>query len=185
MNYNHKKKNKAKNSEENSNKARLSPKGITIDFLRKNIEENLPYLARELNNPKLGSFISLNKNRNLIKKNNKDQYKPPESPDFFDSSGGKTVLDQRKERLDSIKKRFTSKYNKDSELFYPKTVDFLRRCSNLEEAEEIIKFQLKMKEITKKEAEDLMIFCRRHGLQYFGNKKNTGYYEKRYRRSNF
>lgn len=81
----------------------------------------------------------------------------------------------------SIKSRVKSDYSENSELFLPKTEDFLRRCSNLKEAEEIIAFQLKQKYISEKQAEDLIKICREKGLTSFGPKKEWGYYERTYR----
>ena len=74
-----------------------------------------------------------------------------------------------------------SQYDQETELFLPKTEDFLRRCSTLEEAEEIIDHQLKIHEITKEQADYLRELCRKHGVRYFGGKKEWGYYEKTYR----
>ena len=46
-----------------------------------------------------------------------------------------------------------SQYDQETELFLPKTEHFLRRCSTLEEAEEIIDHQLKVQEITQEQAD--------------------------------
>lgn len=81
----------------------------------------------------------------------------------------------------SIKSKVKSDYNEDSELYLPKTEDFLRRCSDLKEAEEIIAFQLKQRYISEKQAEELIKICREKGLASFGPKKEWGYYERTYR----
>ena len=60
----------------------------------------------------------------------------------------------------------------------PNVVDFLRRCSNDEEALEIIEYMRNRGEVTKKEAEELCTQLREKGLRSFGPKKTPGYYEK-------
>ncbi len=152
-------------------KAKLSEKGITIDFSREDIEKNLPNLARELNNPKEDSIFSINEYR---KKDELSTIKNELSVKDIDDLSENLL----KKKIPNIK----SIYDEDSELYYPKTEDFIRRCSNLEEAEKIIDFQLKMKEITEKEAKELKSICQTKGIEYFGPKKKKGYYERTYRK---
>ena len=66
-------------------------------------------------------------------------------------------VDERKEEqmFGNKNKQIKSIYSEDSELYYPKTEDFIRRCTNLNEAFEIIEFQLRNNSITKEEAENL------------------------------
>ena len=130
---------------------KLSPKGMTIDFSRQDLEEALPNLTKELIEPGSRSVLSFNQIQH--------------------------------ELINKIKrKKIESRYEKESELYYPKTEDFIRRCSNQSEFEEIIKYQLKVKEITEDKAKELLDLCYLHGLEYFGPHKKNGYYERTYRK---
>jgi hypothetical protein len=225
-----------KDSDEKRNKkdrpyrAKLSDKGITIDYLKEDIEKSLPHLARELNTPEGNSKFSLNEY--LEKINDVSEEEPEDIPeeDFNededneecnynvndgiskenmdnsdeennekDSSSSndmnsnkphiKEDMNQYKELSPeelkvlktSMKSGVKSQYNEDSELYFPKTEDFLRRCSSLKEAEEIIAFQLKQKHITEEKADELIKLCKEKGIQSFGSKKEWGYYERTYR----
>jgi hypothetical protein len=58
----------------------------------------------------------------------------------------------------------------------PDVVDFLRRCDNNQQAEEIIGFLEKRGEITETYAQELKQQLRKKGLRSFGPKKKEGYY---------
>jgi len=60
----------------------------------------------------------------------------------------------------------------------PDAVDYIRRCGNAEEAEEVIAFLEKRAEISKEYAETLRQQLRDHGLASFGSKKEWGYYSR-------
>jgi hypothetical protein len=60
--------------------------------------------------------------------------------------------------------------------FDPDVVDFLRRCDNNQQAEEIIDFLEKRGEITDTYARKLRQQLRKNGLRSFGPKKEAGYY---------
>ncbi len=60
--------------------------------------------------------------------------------------------------------------------FSPSAVDFLRRCENEKEAEEIIDFLERRGEITPEYARGLRKQLREKGLRSFGSKKEPGYY---------
>jgi hypothetical protein len=60
----------------------------------------------------------------------------------------------------------------------PDVIDFLRRCDNNHQAEEIISFLEKRKEITDAYAHKLRQQLRKNGLRSFGPKKEEGYYLK-------
>jgi len=63
--------------------------------------------------------------------------------------------------------------------YEPNVVDFLRRCSSDEEAQEIIEYMRGRGEVTCEEAEALCSQLREKGVRSFGPKKEPGYYEKK------
>ena len=139
-------------NKDSEKKAKISKDKRSVDYSRDEIESLLPNLAGELAG---------------------DQHNPLEIvPENLESAPRSP---------EEIKKATESQYIPDSELFLPKTEDYLRRCSSLEEAEEIIDHQLKINEITLEHANELREICKKHGLGYFGQKKEWGYYEKTYR----
>ncbi len=139
--------------EKDSNKkAKISKDKRSIEYSRDEIETLLPNLAEELTKSQ-----EFSENQTISK---------PEDP-----------LRTR----DEVKKAIQSRYDPDTELFLPRTEDFLRRCSTDEEAFEIIDYQLKIHEITEEQANKLRDLCKKYGVRHFGQKKEWGYYEKTYR----
>jgi hypothetical protein len=63
----------------------------------------------------------------------------------------------------------------------PDIVDFLRRCDNNGQAEEIINFMEKRGEITHHHAQNLRKQLKKRGLRSFGTKKKEGHYFERNR----
>ena len=59
---------------------------------------------------------------------------------------------------------------------FPDAVDYIRRCSNIEEAEEVINFLENRNEISTDYAESLRRQLRERGLASFGSRKQWGYY---------
>jgi len=62
--------------------------------------------------------------------------------------------------------------------YTPSVIDFLRRCSDDEEALEIIEYMRRRGEVSVKEAEELCAQLEEKGVRSFGPKKEPGYYEK-------
>jgi len=60
----------------------------------------------------------------------------------------------------------------------PTVVDFIRRCGSEKEAQEIIEYMEKKKEIGKGEAQRMRNQLKTKGLRSFGPKKDYGYYLK-------
>lgn len=133
-------------------KAKISNDGRAVDYSMDEIKNLLPNLANELSD-------SQNPPLDIP---TTTQYNEPRSPE-------------------QVKNVVQSLYDTDSELFLPKTEDYLQRCSSLEEAKEIINYQLKINEITKEQADEFLKLCKKHGVRYFGKKKEWGYYERTYR----
>lgn len=68
--------------------------------------------------------------------------------------------------------------SKKFEGYNPDVIDFLRRCDNEEQAEEVIKFLLKKKEISQGYASRLRRQLKEKGVRSFGSKKEGDYYIK-------
>lgn len=62
--------------------------------------------------------------------------------------------------------------------YEPDVIDFLRRCDNEKQAEEIITYLEKRKEISRSYARRLRKQLRQKGVRSFGPKKEEGYYLK-------
>lgn len=60
--------------------------------------------------------------------------------------------------------------------YMPDVIDFIRRCDNEQQAEEIIKYLEKRKEISHEYARRLKKQLREKGVRSFGSKKEEGYY---------
>ena len=122
-------------------KPHLSPKGITIEFSRQDLENTLPNLTKELNDPNNRSNLSFEQIQNAYN----DSHLLPDS-ELNKKEPNKSIDDSEdnEELSKKKKKKIESRYDKESELYYPKTEDFLRRCSNQTEFEEIIEYQLKI-----------------------------------------
>lgn len=83
---------------------------------------------------------------------------------------GKSLADIEFESDPPKKERRYQSYN-------PEAVDFLRRCKTIEQAEEIIAYLEKRKEIQKQEATALRKQLKEKGLKSFGAPKRLGFYE--------
>jgi hypothetical protein len=60
--------------------------------------------------------------------------------------------------------------------FNPSIIDFIRRCENETQAEEIISYMQKKGEITREYAQELRCKLKRDGVRCFGPKKEEYYY---------
>ena len=63
--------------------------------------------------------------------------------------------------------------------YNPDVIDFLRRCENEEQGEEVIRFLLDRKEISRSYASRLRRQLREKGVRSFGSKKECDYYLRR------
>jgi len=97
--------------------------------------------------------------------------------------GNSTLFNDEKNIKKEIIENLKSEYNEDSELYYPKAEDFLRRCETNEQGLEIINFLLKSNQISIDKANKLKKVINEKGIRYFGEKKVWGYYERTYRNS--
>ncbi len=62
--------------------------------------------------------------------------------------------------------------------YMPDIIDFIRRCDNEEQAEEIISYMERRGEISREYARRLRKQLKERGLRSFGSKKGEGYYFK-------
>jgi hypothetical protein len=60
----------------------------------------------------------------------------------------------------------------------PNAIDFIRRCTNEDQAYEIIEYLENRGEVSKEEAEKLCKQLKKEGLRSFGRKKDPGFYER-------
>lgn len=81
--------------------------------------------------------------------------------------------------IDSVRTEVSEEDEKDPLRGYsPDVIDFLRRCSKLEEAEEIISFLEKRGEVSHIQAKKIRDQLNKKGLRSFGTKKEDGHYFK-------
>jgi len=81
-------------------------------------------------------------------------------------------------KIDSVRSetKDDERRSKKFDRYMPDVVDFLRRCDNFEEADEIIGFLEKRGEISNDHADKLRKQLHEKGLRSFGSKKEHGYY---------
>jgi len=96
------------------------------------------------------------------------------------SSG--SINDLETEEIVGISKPKPLSKEEEQELSDPKVENFLCRCKTVDQAEDIIKYCLKRKEITPERAEELLNKIKKEGLRSFGEHKAWGHFERKYRR---
>jgi len=89
---------------------------------------------------------------------------------------GKRKISIRSIRQDQESAENATANSKDLVDYDPDVVDFLRRCDNNRQAEEIINFMEKRVEITQSHAQNLRDQLKKRGLRSFGTKKKEGCY---------
>ena len=62
--------------------------------------------------------------------------------------------------------------------YTPGVIDFICRCKSNEEAEEIIEYLQKKGDITEETAKELKKQLHEKGLEFFGEHRTPGYYER-------
>ncbi|MHA1404727.1 MAG: DUF2095 family protein [Candidatus Helarchaeota archaeon] len=93
-----------------------------------------------------------------------------------------TKEDHEELQIDAIRQDPKLAENKADELRNPDTISFIRRCETVEQAREVIEFQLKRGKITEAQAARFLVQLDSEGLRSFGPKKEPGYYEKHFPR---
>jgi hypothetical protein len=107
---------------------------------------------------------------------NKDQFKKT-----FPNLAKEMDSDERKLSINSIRSdpktaEKTATTQKNLSNYDPDIIDFLRRCDNKKQAEEIITYMQDRGEITPNYAQKLRQQLRKKGVRSFGPKKEEGYY---------
>ena len=120
----------------NTNKAKLSEDKLTVDYDMKDFSENLPFIAKELNQKDHPGVIPL--------KNIQFEDEVPNDPGV---------------------------------------IDFIRRCSKISEAFDIIEYLANRGEISVEELKKIKNKLKTEGLESFGEHKEKGYYERKFRRN--
>jgi len=84
-------------------------------------------------------------------------------------------------RIDSIRTEEENfKEIEKHETYMPTAIDYLRRCENDKEGEEVISYLEKKGEISSEYAEKLRTQLHEKGIRSFGSKKEDGYYLKKW-----
>jgi len=137
----------------------ISQDELSIDYDKEDLLETLPNLAKELLNPHYDSKMPITGISNQIEDSEENIH--------IDD------LDDDEETLitcDEIPKD-------------PDAIEFLRRCSNPQEALEIISFLEQKNQINKEQAQKYREKLEKEGLDAFGEHKSPGHYERKFRRN--
>ena len=139
--------------------SRVSDDKLTIDYNKDELKHLLPELTREIDD-KTDKRISFGE---MIEElDNMEMYED-------------TLSDEENTDEEWEQKR-------DQELKNPDAISFIRRCSTIEEALQIIDFLEKRGELTSIMATKYRNQLHTLGLESFGPKKEPGYYERAYPR---
>jgi len=84
------------------------------------------------------------------------------------------------EKAMCIEVRGSRTSDEDFQVGMPDAVDYIRRCKNVQEAEEVISYLERTKQISKFKASELREQLYSQGLESFGSHKEFGYYMKKY-----
>lgn len=86
----------------------------------------------------------------------------------------KTAITSVRSDVQTGEKAFSKKFAS----YMPDVIDFIRRCDNEEQVEEIISYMERRKEISREYAKRLRKQLKEKGVRSFGSKKEEGYYLK-------
>jgi len=108
----------------------------------------------------------------------KDQIKKtfPNLAEEMDMGKQKILINSIRSNPETAEK--TAKAQKNLSNYNPDIIDFLRRCDNKQQAEEIINYMENRGEINQNYAQKLRQQLKKKGLRSFGPKKEEGYYFK-------
>lgn len=84
-------------------------------------------------------------------------------------------------KIDSFRVEPNKEHVVESNMFTdysPDVIDFLRRCENVEQAEEIICYLENRKEISPEDSKKIRLQLKTKGIRSFGSKKENDYYLK-------
>ncbi|OLS14867.1 MAG: hypothetical protein RBG13Loki_1499 [Promethearchaeota archaeon CR_4] len=155
-------------SEKEEKKRRIRPKfqpiqpkvredNLTIDYEKMELEHLLPELTREIHE-KQDQRLTFHE---VVEELEDEQPQEPETTEEMEQ-----IVDIQWEM------------QRDKELRNPDAISFIRRCSTINEAQEIIDYLEKRGELTPELASKYRDQLLSSGLESFGPKKEPGYYEK-------
>ncbi len=159
-------------SEENDRKRKVRPKfqpiqpkiredKLTIDYDKEDLEHLLPELTREIHE---------NCDQRLSFGEVAEELENEESEEAQTAEEAEQAAEVRWQK------------QQDQELKNPDAVSFIRRCSTIDEAKQIIDYLEKRGELTPELASKYREQLLNAGLESFGPKKEPGYYEKAFPR---
>ncbi len=110
---------------------------------------------------------------------NKERFKKifPNLANEMNTSEQKLEINSIRSNAEDAEK--AAKAQKNLSNYSPDIIDFLRRCDNEKQAEEIIAYMENRSEITPNYAQRLRQQLRKKGVRSFGPKKEEGYYFQR------
>lgn len=100
---------------------------------------------------------------------------------MFPYLAGEMEAKEHKATITSVRSDFQTGEKASSKKFagyMPDVIDFIRRCDNTQQAEEIIQYLEKRGEISQQYAKKLRKQLRKKGVRSFGSKKEEDYYLK-------
>jgi hypothetical protein len=107
---------------------------------------------------------------------NKDQFKKMFPNLAKEMNAGEQKLTINSVRSNTQTAEKAAKAQKNLSNYDPDIIDFIRRCDNDQQAEEIIAYMEKRGEIARKYAQKLRQQLKKKGVRSFGPKKEEGYY---------
>lgn len=179
-----------------------SKDGLTIDYDKEDFNKSLPFLAKELGDNRSQGRLQINgieqDPENPQEEPNENAFNIEDDSDTeisIENGLGKkknierqefkeNFVSQSQEKRKKIEEYVAKQSNSSEfqELYNPKAEDFIRRCNTLDQAEEVIEYLLKRKEISMQDAQTLRDKLKKEGLTSYGPKKSWGYFERKYRR---
>ena len=107
---------------------------------------------------------------------NKEQFKKMFSNLVKEMNSSEQKLAIKSIRSNTETAEKVAKAQKNLSNYDPDIIDFLRRCDNKQQAEEIIAYMENRGEVTRNYAQKLRQQLKKKGLRSFGSKKEEGYY---------
>lgn len=185
----------------------LAKDKLSVEYDENDFENSLPNLAKELKDKEHWARVPINKlerEENLDSENldesdielQEEISENEESEDECNHTHPKVISNFEKgvselnetsddldtEEIDTIPKQKPLTKEEEQELSDPKIENFLCRCKTIDQAEDIIIYCLKRKEITPEQAEEIRNKIKKEGLRSFGEHKSWGHFERKYRR---
>ncbi len=141
--------------------SKIREDNLTIDYEKDELEHLLPELTREIHE-KRDQRLSFGEVAEELEQEEVE---------------GSQNAEEEEQASDSLWEK-----QRDQELKNPDAISFIRRCSKVDEAKQIIDYLEKRGELTPALADKYRNQLSDSGLESFGPKKEPGYYERTYRR---